>query len=162
MLKQFIQYVLALVYPLFKSVLPYELYAYLAVGAANTALNIFLFALWFQCILPLPGFFVSGCLIPSYTISLVLAFLATIPTGFWLAKHFAFHQNKGTGGQTGKQLGKYFIVVLQGLFTDYLLLVSLITFLGLHPTVAKICSTVLVLSLNYLLQKHYTFKKMTA
>lgn len=158
MLKKLIQYFLDLIYPLFKKVMPFQVYAYLAVGAANTALNIILFAVLYQFVLPAEGITLNGFTIASYTISLLIAFLITVPTGFWLAKHFAFNQSSSEE-KSGKQLGKYFLVVLQGLGSDYLILKGLIVFFNMHPTVAKIISTTIVLTMNYLLQKYFTFKE---
>jgi putative flippase GtrA len=158
MIKKSIKYILDIFYPLFQKILPYELYAYLAVGAINTALNIILFAVLYQFVLPAPGIIVYNFFIASYTLSLILSFLATVPTGFWFAQEFAFNQSNQHADQAGKQMGKYFLVVLQGLISDYLLLKGLIVFTGMHPTGAKILSTVIVLSVNFLLQKYYTFK----
>jgi putative flippase GtrA len=158
LLNRSISYFLGIFYPPFKKIMPFQVYTYLACGAVNTALNILLFALFYQVILPLPGVTLSGHLIPSYTISLVVAFLITVPTGFWLNKQFAFRQEEESKRASKRQAWKYFLVVLQGLLSDYLLMLAFIILLHLHPTIAKILSTVIVLSLNYVLQKHFTFK----
>ncbi|NND07792.1 MAG: GtrA family protein [Saprospiraceae bacterium] len=158
MIKPLLQYFLRLFYPAFKKILPYEVYAYLAVGAANTALNIFLFVVIYQCILPQNVMHILGLNLASYTISLIIAFLVTVPTGFWLNRHFAFDRQNQGRDQTSTQLGKYFLVVLQGLGTDYLLLISLIMITDSNPTIAKLVSTLVVITINYLLQKHFTFK----
>ena len=156
MIKSLLQQLLNLFYPLVKKWLPFDVYAYLAVGAINTGLNILLFAALYQ-FLPLQiQLGSSGIVIASYTVGLLLAFIATVPTGFWLAKNLAFQQSATT--DSGKQLIKYFLVVLQGLLTDYLLMLAMIELLHVHPTVAKIMSTLIVLSFNYLLQKYFTFK----
>ncbi|WP_200977579.1 GtrA family protein [Echinicola sp. 20G] len=150
---------LALFYPVFKKLLPYQVYAYLAVGGINTALNILLFILFFQWILPIEGMAIGGYGIASYTIALLMAFLITIPTGFWLSKYFAFNSNKHCQkAKAAGQLGKYFLVVLQGLVSDYALLKLLIEVCHIYPTIAKVLSTMIVLLINYLLQKHFTFK----
>ncbi len=145
-------------YPLFRRWLPYQVYAYLAVGAANTALNIVLFVLFYQFILPQPGMYFQGYLVASYTIALFIAFLLTIVSGFWLSKNFAFKDSGNDSDVAKKQLGKYFIVVAQGLGSDYLILKALIVFTGMYPTLAKIVSTTIVLTLNFLLQKYFTFR----
>lgn len=158
MLKKNIGLLLNLFYPLFKKVLPYQLYAYLAVGAANTALNIVLFAIFYQLVLPDTDLLLGSFSIASYTISLILAFLITVPTGFWLAKYFAFNQADTANSKSKEQLVKYFLVVLQGLVCDYLILKALIVLLNMQPTIAKIVSTCIVLTFNYLLQKYFTFR----
>jgi putative flippase GtrA len=108
--------------------------------------------------LPQSGVVIAGYVVASYTVSLLIAFMITVPTGFWLAKYFAFGRQDQNSQKSGLQLFRYFLVVLQGLGTDYLIMKGLIVFIGLYPTIAKIISTVLVLTLNYLLQKHFTFK----
>ena len=154
-----IEFLLRLFHPLFKKILPYPVYSYLVCGAANTVLNIALFAFFYQVILPLPGLYAGKWLIPSYTISLVIAFVITVPTGFWLNKQFAFKQENKSPKIARKQLLKYFLVVSQGLLSDYLIMLALIKWAGVYPTIAKIISTIVTLTINFLLQKHFTFKK---
>lgn len=158
MIKSLLLQALNLFYPLVKNWLPFEVYAYLAAGALNTALNILLFAVLYQLLPTQIIFTPTGMHLASYTVCLLIAFAATVPTGFWLAKNLAFRQSSPTGN--GRQLGKYFLVVLQGLLTDYLLMLAMINLLHFHPTVAKVVSTIIVLSFNYLLQKYFTFKAM--
>jgi putative flippase GtrA len=150
---------LQLFYPIFKKWLAYDVYAYLAVGAINTALNIILFAVLYEFILPKEGSLIGGYTIASYTIALFVAFFVTIPTGFWLSKNFAFKSVAVGSKKTTKQLFKYILVVGQGLGSDYLILKGLILFFSMQPTVAKIFSTVIVLTVNFMLQKYFTFKK---
>jgi putative flippase GtrA len=157
-LNQGIHFFLRAFYPFFRKVLPFQLYTYLACGAINTVLNIGLFALFYQLILPQPGFIIAGHLLQSYVVSLVVAFLLTVPTGFWLNRQFAFRQSNPDSNPAHRQGIKYFLVVLQGLLSDYLIMLLFIVVLHLHPTWAKVISTIIVLTLNYLLQKHFTFK----
>lgn len=163
MIKKGIQSFINVFYPVFRTILTFQLYAYMAVGALNTALNIALFAVFYQVLLPPLGFIVNGVPVASYTVSLLIAFILTVPTGFWLAREFAFNQGAETSSRDAAKLGKYILVVVQGLGSDYLILKGLIVFLNLQPTLAKIISTVVVLTTNYLLQKYFTFrtKKMS-
>lgn len=146
-------------YRIFKKWVPYDVYAYLAVGGLNTALNILIFAVFYEWILPKQGIWILDFTIQSYSIALLLAFFATIPTGFWLSKNFAFKQAEEPLKKTPKQLFKYLLVVGQGLGSDYLILKSLVLFLEIEPTLAKLISTGIVLTVNFLLQKYFTFKK---
>lgn len=146
-------------YRIFKKWVPYDVYAYLAVGGLNTALNILIFAVFYEWILPKQGIWILDFTIQSYSIALLLAFFATIPTGFWLSKNFAFKQAEEPLKKTPKQLFKYLLVVGQGLGSDYLILKSLVLFLEMEPTLAKLISTGIVLTVNFLLQKYFTFKK---
>ncbi len=136
--------------------MPFEVYAYLAVGAANTVLNIALFTLFYKVLLEQEVYQLFTYSFESYTVALIIAFVLTVPTGFWLSKKFAF--TNAAKEQASKQMTKYFLVVLQGVVSDYLLFKALIIFVHLDPVVAKVLSTVIVLTVNYLLQKYFTFK----
>lgn len=157
-LKKTILYFLDLFYIPFKKWLPYPVYSYLGVGAINTVLNIVLFILLYQFVLPSSGITICGQPIASYTLALIIAFLITVPTGFWLNRNFAFIQVSSAPKQTSQQMIKYFLVVLQGLVSDYLILKALVLLGGINPSVSKVISTFIVLTMNYLLQKYYTFK----
>lgn len=145
-------------YRIFKKWLPYEVYAYLAVGGLNTALNILIFAVFYEWMVPKQGIWILDFTIQSYSIALLLAFFATIPTGFWLSKNFAFKQAEEPLKKTPKQLFKYLLVVGQGLGSDFLILKCLVLLMDMEPTIGKIISTVIVLTVNFLLQKYFTFK----
>ena len=157
-LKRGIFYFLNIFYPIFRKWIPFQVYAYLAVGAANTLLNILLVAFFYELILPQKTFGFLGLELASYTIALILAFIITVPTGFWLSKHFAFVMAANNRSANQKQLLKYFLVVLQGVGSDYLILKLLIIYCGLQPTMAKFLSTIMVVTVNYLLQKYFTFR----
>lgn len=155
-MKKLIDAVLQLFYPIFKPFMSFSVYAYLSLGAVNTVLNIALFALFYQVILAQDEYFLGQMSIKSYTVALIIAFLLTIPTGYWLAKNFAFKSENKQDDKTS--MLKYILVVTQGLISDYLLMKLLIEFFSVQPTLAKIVSTVIVLTANYLLQKYFTFK----
>lgn len=130
--------------------MPYQVFAYLSVGAANTLLNIGLFILLYL---------VLAKLIIAVEIATVISFGLTVFTGFWLNKNFAFTDSDNSKKQVHKQFGKYFLVSLQGQFTDYLITKMLIVILYINPTIAYLISTVIMLSVTYVLQKYYTFRR---
>ncbi len=160
MLKKIIHYLLRLWYPVFKKAFPYQLYAYLAVGAANTLLNIGLFTLGYSMLSSsggwLPG--ITGLKGFAVEIATVLSFLVSVITGFWLSKNFAFTDAPNEKEEQKKQFGRYFLVSLQGQFSDYLITKGLIIFLRIEPAIAYCISTVIMLVINFMLQKYYTFK----
>lgn len=146
-------------YPLVKKIMPFQVYAYLAVGAANTILNIILFAGCYSF------FATSGITIAeihlnklAVEIATIISFAITVATGFWLSKNFAFTDASNEKKEKTKQFGKYFLVSLQGQFSDYLITKALIVFLLIKPIVAYFISTFIMLLLNYFLQKYFTFK----
>jgi putative flippase GtrA len=148
MIKNTITGLLRFFYPLVKRWMPYQVYAYLAVGAANTVLNIGLFIICYQI-------FAASNL--AVEIATVISFVVTVLTGFWLHKNFAFTDAGEGKKETQKQFGKYSLVALQGQFSDYLITKGLIIFLAMHPNIAYLFSTFIMLILNYFLQKYFTF-----
>ncbi len=150
MVKNCILQLLNFFYPIVKKILPFQVYAYLAVGAANTILNIVLFAL---CYLALSSTSMA------VELATVISFLITVITGFWLNKNFAFTDAANNEKENKKQFGKYFLVSLQGQFSDYLITKALIVFALINPIVAYFISTFIMLTLTYFLQKYFTFKK---
>lgn len=129
--------------------MPFQVYAYLAVGAANTVLNIGLFAILYLA-LSATAFSVEAATFFSFAI--------TVLTGFWLNKNFAFPYAGNEKKETSKQFGKYFLVSVQGQFSDYLITKGLIVFLRIKPVPAYFISTLIMLALTFFLQKHYTFR----
>jgi len=150
MIRNFIQQLLNFFYPLFKRMLPFQLYAYLAVGAANTLINIGLFVLLYLA-LSTTYFAVEA--------ATVISFAVTVISGFWLSKNFAFTDAPNDKKENAKQFGKYFLVAAQGQFTDYLITKGLIVLLNANPVIAYFTSTVIMLVITYFLQKYYTFRK---
>ena len=137
-------------YPLFKWLIPFEVYAYLIVGGFNTMLNIALFIITYQSI--------SGM---HYAVeaSTTFAFGITVITGFWLNKHCVFDVTRSCESPVRKQFFKYFLVSFQGLFGSILLLKCCTEFIGWPPVMSYFITTVIMLSLNFLLQRFFTFRK---
>lgn len=148
-MKHFIHLSLKFFYPLVRKVLGFRVYCYLAVGAANTVLNIGLFMVFYWV------FKNSNIAVELATL---LSFLLTVLSGFWLSKNFAFAEAENGKKENQKQFGRYFLVALQGQFSDYLLTKGLIVFLLLNPSLAYVLSTIVMLVLNYFLQKYFTFR----
>ncbi len=148
MLSNLIHRMLDFFYPLVKKLLPYEVYVYMAVGAANTVLNIVLFIILYN---------VLNHMAFAVEVATMVSFVITVLTGFWLNKNFAFTNAANKKSEVQKQFGRYFLVSLQGQFSDYLITKALILVLAMHPNIAYIISTVIMLTVNYFLQKYYTF-----
>ncbi len=160
MAKKLIQLFLNIFYPLFKKIFPYDFYAYLAVGAANTVLNIALFACTYWLISHATSLHFVGINLKAFAVELatIISFLTTVATGFWLSKNFVFTSASNEKNEKAKQFGKYFYVSLQGQFSDYLITKGLIIFVLVKPIAAYFISTFIMLMINYFLQKYFTFK----
>lgn len=160
MIKHYIRQLLKFFYPLVKKLMPFQVYAYLAVGAANTVFNIVLFAVCYWLVAAATGMSMAGFQLHSVAVELatIISFAITVITGFWLSKNFAFTNAGNEKNEKKKQFGKYFLVSVQGQFSDYLITKGLIVLLLVNPVVAYFISTFIMLLINYFLQKYYTFK----
>lgn len=160
LIKNTINYFLDLFYPIFKKILPKQVYIYLSIGAANTLFNIALFTLLYQAIYHSTSLIVFGVNLKlvAVEIATIISFLLSVLSGFWLNKNFAFASASNEEKEEKKQFRRYFLVSLQGQFSDYLITKGLILFLGIRPTIAYYTSTVIMLIINFFLQKYYTFK----
>ncbi len=154
MIKKIIWFGLNNTYPIFKKLMTFPVFAYLVVGAANTALNILLFIVFYWALHNNQTVFNQLAL----EIATIISFLTTVATGFWLSKNFAFSDSDNQKKQVQKQFGKYFLVSLQGQFSDYVITKVLVVFFLINGSVAYIISTVIMLIINYFLQKYFTFK----
>ena len=153
MLKRCIQQLLDFFYPVVKRLMPFSVYAYLVVGAANTVLNIGLFVLFMYVF--------SGTLL-ALEVSTVISFVFTVVTGFWLNRNFAFSGSGERCSETQQQFGRYALVALQGQFSAYVLTKVMTVLLSVNASVAYFVTTVIMLTLNYFLQKYFTFRKSRA
>jgi len=150
MLKNYIHQLLKFFYPLVRKLIPYQVYVYLAVGAANTLLNIGLFIVLYLAL--------TNTLL-AVEIATVISFTVTVITGFWLSKNFAFTEASNEKKETQKQFGKYALVALQGQLSAYLLTKVMIVLLSMNASVAYVITAIIMLTLNYFLQKYFTFRK---
>lgn len=161
-LKSSISAVLLLFYQLiFRKFLNFQVYSYLVIGVFNTAWNILLFHIFYYHILPAklnqPWDF-----LPTHTLALILAFCLTAPIGFYLMRNFTFTQ----GTQSALiQFVKYIYVLLQGLGLESLIVYAMVEFMQIEKfihsgaTVAKICASAIVATINFFLQRYFTFSR---
>lgn len=155
MIKHFIHQLLHFFYPFFRNWMPYQVFAYLSVGAANTLFNIALFIIGYQI---LDKVTILSIHLFALELATIISFAITVCSGFWLSKNFAFTDASAENMEKMKQFGKYGLVSLQGQLSDYLITKGLVIFLLVHPSVAYIISTIIMLSINYFLQKYFTFR----
>ena len=158
---RFITQLLKFFYPLVKKVLPYQVYAYLAVGAANTLFNIALFSLVYRICknteVQYSGIHIAAIAVEAATI---VSFILSAFSGFWLNKNFAFSHSHTGKAETKKQFGKYVLIALQGQISAYLLTKGMIVLLDMNASLAYIITAVIMLTINYFLQKLITFRKV--
>jgi putative flippase GtrA len=155
MLKDFVLVILNIAYLPFRKVLPLQTFRYAACGAANTLMDIFIYFISYNFILKKEIVYTPLGAVSPYIAAFFMAFTISFPTGFYLNRNIVF-----TGLQLSErnQLFRYFFLVLVCIFLNYLFIKLFVEQFELFPTVAKVLTTVLVVSFSYVSQKHFTFK----
>ena len=142
-------------YPLFGKVMPLQTFRYAACGGANTVLDIVMYAIAYNFILHKQDLNLSFIVFKPHIASIIIAFLVSFPTGFFLMRNIVFTQSTLQGRV---QLWRYFVLVVICLFLNYVFIKLFVEQWHIYPTIAKILTTIIVVSFSYLTQKNYTFK----
>jgi len=139
----------------FKKFIPQETFRYAATGGFNTALDIFLYFLFYNFILDKQIADFGFVAVSPHIAAFLFVFPITFITGFLLAKYITFTSSPIRGKV---QLFRYAMTVAGAIFLNYILLKFFVEYLLIWPTVAKIITTVFVVAYSYVLQRYYTFK----
>ncbi|HEV3414757.1 MAG TPA: GtrA family protein [Puia sp.] len=159
MVKKWITGFIDFFYPPFSKLMPLQTFRYAVCGGTNTLLDIFLYWVSFHFILHEHNTNLGLFTASPYELSVVIAFSISFPTGFFLNKNIVFTQSSL---HNRVQLFRYFVLVCICLGLNYIFIKLFVEQFHFYATVAKIFTTVIVVSFSYLTQKHFTFKSDAA
>ena len=142
-------------YPPFNKFLPLQTFRYAACGAANTFLDIFIYFIAYNYILQKQELNLGFFAFKPHIAAFIISFAVSFPTGFFLMRNVVF---TGSTLHGRVQLFRYFVLVLICILLNYVFIKLFVERFNIYPTVAKMLTTVIVVSFSYLTQKHYTFK----
>lgn len=142
-------------YKPFSSYIPLETFRYAATGGFNTALDIFLYFIFYNFILDKKLVDLYFVAITPHIAAFLIVFPITFTTGFLLAKYITFTSSE-IRGRT--QFVRYMLAVSGSIFLNYIFLKFFVEYVGLWPTLSKIITTGIVIIYSYFTQKFYTFK----
>jgi putative flippase GtrA len=142
-------------YQPFKKWLPLQTFRYASCGGANTLLGFFLYTFSYKFIFRQQVFNVGLYAFKPHIAALIFSFLINFPVGFVLMKYVVFADSNIRGRV---QLFRYFFVFLSNLIINYFLLKLLVEIVKMNAIVAQVISTAVVITISYLLQRHFTFK----
>ena len=142
-------------YPPFSKLMPLQTFRYAACGGTNTLLDIFMYFIAYNYILHKQDLNLGFLTISPYIASFLISFAVSFPTGFFLNRNIVF---TGSTLHGRVQLFRYFILVVICLLLNYVFIKLFVEQFHIYPTVAKILTTVIVISFSYLTQKNFTFK----
>ena len=146
-------------YPPFRKLMPIQTFRYAACGGTNTLLDIFVFFISYNFVFHKRILDLGFIAFQPYIAAFITAFCVSFPVGFLLMRHIVFTQSTL---HSRVQLFRYFLLVVVCILLNYVFIKFFVEKLHLFPTVAKIITTIIVVSFSYLTQKHYTFKAKTA
>ncbi len=142
-------------YPLFQRLMPLQTFRYAACGGFNTALDIVIFFVSYNFIYKKQIVNAYGFAISPHIASFLSAFIITFPIGFYFSRYVVFTSSNLRGRV---QLVRYLMLVMASIALNYMFIKFFVEQLNIYPTIAKMITTVIVVTFSYLTQKHFTFR----
>jgi|SRR5271170_7418249 len=142
-------------YPPFSRVMPQQTFRYAACGSANTLLDIFIFFISYNYILRKQNLDLGFFVFKPYIAAFIMSFCVSFPVGFVLMRNVVFSESTL---HRRVQLFRYFILVIICIALNYFFIKLFVEQFHIYPTIAKILTTLIVVTFSYLTQKKYTFK----
>ncbi|MBX2923611.1 MAG: GtrA family protein [Chitinophagaceae bacterium] len=154
-MKKFIIDVLDYFYAPVRKLLDKQTFHYIVCGGGNTLLDIVIYFITYNFVLKKQIVHTPLVSISPYTAAFIISFLITFPIGFYLMRNIVF---SGSHLRGRIQLLRYFMLVIICVLLNYLFIKLFVEQFQMYPTIAKILTTVIVISFSYLTQRHFTFK----
>lgn len=154
-MKKFLLALIDWFYPPFRRIMPLQTFRYAACGGGNTLLDIFIYFVSYNFILHKQVLHLPFIALEPYVAALFMSFCITFPTGFFLMRNLVFTESNLRGRV---QLFRYLVLVLVCMVLNYVFIKFFVEFCHIYPTIAKVLTTVLVVTFSYLTQKYFTFK----
>lgn len=142
-------------YPLFSRIMPLQTFRYAACGGANTIADIVMYSIGYNFILHKHDVDLGFLVIKPHIASILIAFCVSFPMGFFLMRNVVFTESTLHGRV---QLFRYFLLVVICLLLNYIFIKLFVEQFHIYPTIAKILTTIIVVTFSYLTQKNFTFK----
>jgi len=155
MLKDFIIAVIDFFYQPFRKWMPVQTFRYAACGGGNTVLDILIYYISYNFILKKQIITTPVGAISPYIAAFLISFAITFPTGFFLNRLIVF---PGSTLRGRTQLFRYAVLVTICISLNYIFIKLFVEQFHIYPTIAKVLTTIIVVSFSYLTQKHFTFK----
>jgi putative flippase GtrA len=155
-MKDIVVRVIDFFYPPFRRIMPLQTFRYAACGGGNTLLDILLYFVAYNFVLQKQVVYTPIGAISPYIAAFLISFVISFPTGYLLNRYIVF---PGSSLKGRVQLFRYFILVVICIVMNYVFIKLFVEQFGIFPTVAKMLTTVIVVSFSYLTQKNFTFKK---
>jgi Predicted membrane protein len=135
--------------------MPLQTYRYAACGGGNTLLDIVIYMASYRYLLRGKVVHTPLVAISPHIAAFMLAFCVSFPLGFYLNRTFVF---TGSTLRRRVQLFRYFVLVVICILLNYIFLKLFVEHLHILPELAKLLTTVIVVSFSFVTQKYFTFR----
>ena len=132
-----------------------QTYRYAAAGGMNTILGLVVYSVSYKYILSGNDLNLGFYAFKSHIAAMFMSFCISFPFGFFLMKYVVF-SNSNVKGRV--QLFRYFTIYISTLFLNYFLLKLFVEIAHIYPIVSQILSTVVIVIVSYVAQRHFTFE----
>lgn len=135
--------------------IPNEVFRYAVTGGANTALDIFLYFVFYRFVLDKQNLDLGFFVISPHIAAFLIVFPITFTTGFLLAKFVTFTASDLKGRI---QLFRYGVTVAGAIFLNYVFLKLFVEVFEWFAIFSKLITTIIVVIYSYILQRYFSFK----
>lgn len=142
-------------YPPFRKFMPLHTFRYAACGGGNVLLDISLYFVSYNFILKKHDLDLGFIAFKPHIAAFLMSLIITFPVGFLLSKYVVW---TGSIVKGRVQLFRYLLVVLVNILLNYIFIKLFVEYFHFYPTIAKTCTTVIIIIFSYISQKHFTFK----
>lgn len=145
-----------LFYPPFRRLMPLQTFRYAACGGGNTVLGLAVYWVSFHFIFSKENFDAGVMVFKPHNAALFLSFIVSFSVGFLLNKYVVFTTSYLRGRI---QLFRYFVSFFLNLVINYFLLKLLVEVLHMEAFISQLITTVIIVTVGYLTQKHFSFRE---
>lgn len=142
-------------YPPFRALMPIQTFRYAACGGSNTVLGLALYYYFLHVVFDRKNVETFFMVFKPHNAALFISFCCTFAVGFLLNKYIVFIESDLKGRI---QLFRYFLSFSTNLFINYLLLKLFVETIQIEAFTAQLITTVIVIAISYLSQKHFSFR----
>lgn len=135
--------------------IPPEIFRYGATGGANTAMDIFLYFVFYRFVLNKQIVDLGFVAVSPHIAAFLIVFPITFSSGFLLAKYVTFTASELRGRI---QLFRYGLTVAGAIILNYVFLKFFVEYVGLYATLSKVFTTVIVVAFSYVSQRYFSFQ----
>ena len=143
-------------YPLFRKLMPEQTFRYAACGGANTVLGLALFKILLVFVFKYENVELGFYTLKQHNAALFISFCVNFMVGFLLMRYVVFVDSNLKGRI---QFFRYGLTFVFNLVLNYFLLKIFVEVFGWWPFLSQCLTTLIIVTISYLSQKHFSFKK---